>query len=198
MTYLRRAYYIGVLAYSIGWFALLIPHARTVSSVAGHIGVLILLGTFVTWLIARLAKRDHFRSTATIRIIAIAVFTELVPYAVTALASSGGTLKCLFHSSAYGWQGWLARLLGSNATLLLYCILIELPYYLHRYAPPEKVTNKTRILVPAWGSAGAAVATGLLILILHFGSGPLADVSILTVIISGVAVTTLLLPFFGG
>lgn len=196
MEYVKRAFGLGIFFYVIGFVAIPIPHAEVVSATAGGIGTTLLIGAAMAWWIIRIrAGRMPSRANA-IRMLTFVALCVLFPFVAATLASSGETINGSFSGNGYNWQNWTAHLLSSVMIWGLYLISVELPLYLHRNIPRSEVSEQTLNLIPSWGSGLAAILTGLIILDQHFAHGPFAQISIMPVLISAVAVATLLLPFY--
>jgi len=194
MKYVRWSFYASWITVSIGWVTIPIPHAEILSSVAGHLGIYLFLGSSIAWLIIRFRTHRPPGAVNVVRLLTFFVISLLLPYLVVTLASSGGTVNALFKGNGYNWQQWVVHMMIGGVLSALYGVLVELPNYLHKFVSLEKVANDTRILIPSWGSGIASVAIGALVLLMHFADGPLARTALVPVVVSGVAVATLLLP----
>jgi hypothetical protein len=196
LEYVKRAYGVGIFFYLIGYITIPIPHAQGLSAAAGGIGTTLLVGASVAWLVIRIRTRNLPSRINVMRMVAFMMLSLFFPVVVAALASSGQTADGYFGGNGYNWQHWTAHIFFSAMIWMLYLSSIELPLYLHKYIPRSDVTEQTLNLIPSWGSGAAAILTGFMILDLHFASGPLAHTPIMPVLISAVAVATLLLPFY--
>lgn len=196
MEYAKRTLGVGTFFYFIGLLVMPMPHAKVLSATAGAIGTILLIGGSITWIVLRIRAHKMPSAINTIRALMFVTVTFLLPFGVAGLASSGGTFDAIFRGNGYGWPHWVAQLLSSWTLAGPYAVLIELPHYLFQYAPRSQVSDRTRTLLPSWGSGGSALLAATLVTLMHFANGPLANVSIERVIVAAFAVATLLLPFF--
>jgi hypothetical protein len=196
VEYIKRAYGVAIISFLIGWLTIPLPYTEAMSAAAGGISTLLIIGASIAWLTIRIRSRNLPSAINVIRFAILMGITILFPFGLVALASSGGTLSVIFTGSGYNWRPWMIHFLATVTLNALYLTLVELPYYLYRHVPRTKISSQALDLLPVWGSAIAALLAGILVILMHFAHGPLAGVSMAPLLVSAIAVATLLAPFF--
>lgn len=93
-------------------------------------------------------------------------------------------------------HGWVWPLISGNVIYLIFLLTCLVPNYLHSHAPWSDVAERTRDLLSSWLALGASALTISEVLAMHYAYGPLVSMRPGNAILAGVAVASLLGPFY--